>query len=165
MNKIISTWIIFHGITDLFLPIKQWMPFYLLSPVYAILPKRLLYTTTFLKSIIHFYNDRIFDIKTITFGLFLLLYYGKYRLSQYIILIYMSLIHVPIHFYRIELSDSQILFLILIYIYFYKIQYLHNKIDKIIKNGGIIDNNIDKLLLGVINSHILCNFCKNCHIY
>ena len=165
MNKIIYTWIAFHGITDIFLPIKKWMPFYLLSPVYAILPKRLLYTTTFFKSIIHFYEDCIFNITTISLGLFLLLYYGKHRLSQYIILTYMSLIHVPIHFYRIELSDSQILFLIIIYIIFYKIQYLHNKIEKLIKNGGIIDNNIDKLLLGVINSHILCNLSKNVCFY
>lgn len=165
MNKIISTWIIFHGITDIFLPIKHWLPFYLLSPVYAIIPNKLLYTTTFLKSIIHFYGDQIFDIKFISFGLFLLLYYGKHRLSQYIILSYMSLIHVPIHFYRIELNDNQILFLLCIYIFFYKIDYLHNKIDKIVKNGGMIDNNIDKLLLGVINSHILCNLWKNCSIY
>ena len=77
----------------------------------------------------------------------------------------MSLIHVPIHFYRIELNDNQILFLLFIYLIFYKIDYLHNKIDKIVKNGGIIDNNIDKLLLGVINSHILCNLWKNCSIY
>lgn len=165
MNKIISTWILFHGITDIFLPIKHWLPFYLLSPVYAIIPNKLLYTTTFLKSIIHFYDDLIFDVKTISFGLFLLLYYGKYRLSQYVILTYMSLIHVPIHFYRIELNRNQILFLLFIYLTFYKINFLHNNIDKIVKNGGIINNNIDKLLLGVINSHILCNFCKNVYFY
>ena len=165
MNKIISTWIAFHGITDIFLPIRKWLPFYLLSPVYAILPKRLLYTTTFLKSVIHFYEDCIFDITTISFGLFLLLYYGKYRLSHYIILTYMSLIHVPIHLYRIELNDSQIVFLIIMFTVFYKIDILHRKIENIVINGGKIENNIDKLLIGIVNSHILCNFCKNARIY
>lgn len=165
MNKIIYTWIAFHGITDIFMPIRKWLPFYLLSPVYAILPKRLLYTTTFLKSVIHFYEDCIFDITTISFGLFLLLYYGKYRLSQYIILSYMSLIHVPIHLYRIELNDCQIVFLIFMFSVFYKINILHKKIENIVINGGIIDNNVDKLLIGIVNSHILCNFCKNAHIY
>ena len=165
MNKIISTWITFHGITDLFLPIRTWLPFYILSPVYAILPKRLLYTTTLLKSIIHFYYDNIFDIKTISIGLILLLYYRKCKLSQYIIITYMSLIHVPVHLYRIELNCSQMVFLLFVYIIFYKLDILHRKIEDIVKNGGKIDNNIDKLLIGIINSHILCNFCKNVHFY
>ena len=165
MNKIISTWIAFHGITDIFMPLRKWLPFYLLSPVYAILPKRLLYTTTFIKSVIHFYEDCIFDIKTISFALFLLLYYGKHRLSQYIILTYMSLIHVPIHLYRIEPNNSQIVFLIFMFSVFYKIDILHRKIENIVINGGKIENNIDKLLIGIVNSHILCNSCKNAHNY
>lgn len=165
MNKIISTWIIFHGITDIFLPISNWLPFYLLTPIYIIVPNKILYTTTFLKSIIHFYYDGILDIQTICFSLCFLLYYRKYRLSQYILYIYMSLFHVPIHLSKLYLNYYEILFLICVYIVFYKIDYLHIKINKIIKNGGVIDDNIDKLLIGVINSHILCNLSKNAHIY
>ena len=48
---------------------------------------------------------------------------------------------------------------------FYKIDILHKKIENIVINGGKIENNIDKLLIGIVNSHILCNFCKNARIY
>ena len=161
MNKIISTWIIFHGITDIFLPIHIWLPFYLLSPLYIVLPNKLLYLITFIKSIIHFKNDYIFDIKYIFFGLLFLLYYGKYKISQNILIFYMSLIHVPIHIYKFNPNNHKILYLIGFYIIFYNINYLHKKIGKIIENGGKITDNIDKLLLGIVNAHIWCNLCIN----
>ena len=64
----------------------------------------------------------------------------------------MSLIHVPIHLYRIELNCSQCFYYI--YIIFYKIDILHRKIENIVKNGGKIDN-IDKLLIGIVNSYFV----------
>ena len=70
----------------------------------------------------------------------------------------MSLIHVPIHFMNINLTFYTLLLLMTTFVIFYHCSLLMNTLDQIIVNGGRLPNNIEhKLLLGVINAHIVCN--------
>ena len=75
-----------------------------------------------------------------------------------LILGYMSLIHVPLHLSRIQLDYYTILVLMITYTFMYHFTYLLHVTDTIIKSGGTLPNTYShKLLLGVINAHILTN--------
>ena len=156
MNKCILSWIAFHGITDIFT--DNWYYFYLFSPLCIFLSQDVVNTVTFVLTIIHFNQDDIVPLEILIQSLLFLVYFGEYRFSQYLILSYMSLVHVPLHLSRIQLDYYKILVLMMTYTFMYHFTYLIHVIDTIIKSGGRLPNTYShKLLLGVINSHILTN--------
>ena len=158
MKNLIYSWISFHGITDLLLPFHYWGPIYTLSTISTFLPMNILNSITFLLSCIHFSYDLLLTIPQIGLALFSLLTRGDSKWSQSILLSYMSLIHVPIHFMNINLTFYTLLLLMTTFVIFYHCSLLMNTLDQIIVNGGRLPNNIEhKLLLGVINAHIVCN--------
>jgi hypothetical protein len=156
MNKCILAWISFHGITDIFT--DHWIPFYMFSPLCIFISQDVLNTITFVSTIIHFNQDDILPMEVIIQVLLYLIYFGKYKISQYLILGYMTLIHVPIHLSRVQLDNVTIMILMVTYMFIYHFTYLLNVLDIIIKSGGKLPNTYThKLLLGVINAHILSN--------
>ena len=119
---------------------------------------RLLNFITIILSSIHFSNDNFINIPCMFFILISLLYYGSYKWSQYIALFYMSFIHTPLHFYRLQLSTIEYIIPIFSFIIIYKMSYLNHILITIIQSGGKQPNSmIHKLLLGIINAHIICN--------
>jgi hypothetical protein len=161
MKNLIYSWISFHGITDLLLPFHYWFPTYTLSTISTFLPMNVLNSITFSLSCIHFSYDLLLTIPQICLSLFFLLSYGKSKWSQSILLSYMSLIHVPIHFMNINLTFYTLLLLMTTFIIFYHCSLLMNTLDLIVMSGGPLPNNIKhKLLLGVINAHIITNLLQ-----
>ena len=162
MKNLIYSWISFHGITDILLPFHTWFPIYSLSTISLFLPMNVLNSITFLLSCIHFSYDYLLTIPQIAFSLLVLLYHGTNIWSQIILLAYMSLIHVPIHFIDINLTFHTQLLLIITFIIFYYCNLLMNTLNQIIISGGLLPNNTEhKLLLGVINAHIVTNLLNN----
>ena len=159
MDRYIYTWIAFHGITDILLPLEIWLPFYIISPITLFIPFDILNFITILLSTLHFSYDLYFiNYFDMLLLLLILLYFGEYKFSQYIIISYMSLIHIPLHLYKINYDYFNILLLLLTYFIFYNLDLLMNNIKIILESGGRLpNNNYHKLLLGVINSHILTN--------
>ena len=160
MNKYIYTWVSFHGITDILLPINIWCPIYTLSLLSYFLPINILNFITILTSTLHFSNDLYFlNSDDILLCLLILLYFGEYKFSQYMILSYMSIIHVPIHLIKLHYDYYTISLLLYTYMIFYNIDILQDNLKKIIESGGRLPNNkYHKLLLGVINAHTICNY-------
>lgn len=157
MNKFINTWIAFHGITDILLPIYIWFPIYSISTLSIFIPINILNLITIITSAFHFSQDIIYlnYIETLSV-LLILLYYGEYKLSQNIMISYMSLIHTPLHLYHINHNYITISLLFSTYIVFYNVDILQIILKKIIESGGRLpNNNIHKILLGIINAHIL----------
>ena len=162
MKKLIYSWISFHGITDVLVPLHIWFPTYALSTISLFIPMNILNSITFTLSCIHFSYDYLLTFPQIAFSLLLLLYYGKETWSQIILLTYMSLIHVPIHFINIHLTFHVVLLLMITFIIFYHCNLLMNTMDQIIISGGFLPSNKEhKLLLGVINAHIVTNLLHN----
>ena len=162
MKKLIYSWISFHGITDVLVPLHIWFPTYSLSTISLFIPMNILNSITIALSCIHFYYDYLLTFPQIAFSLLILLYYGKETWSQIILLTYMSVIHVPIHFMSINIDIYCLLLLMITFIIFYHCDLLMNTLDQIIISGGFLpDNKEHKLLLGVINSHIVTNLLHN----
>jgi hypothetical protein len=159
MERYIYTWIAFHGITDILLPLKIWLPFYIISPITLYIPFDILNFITILLSVLHFSYDLYFiNYFDILLVLLVLLYFGEYKFSQYTIISYMSLIHVPLQLYKINYDYFNIILLLLTYFIIYNFDLLMNNIIIILESGGRLpNNNYHKLLLGIINAHILTN--------
>ena len=159
MERYIYTWIAFHGITDILLPLKIWLPFYIISPITLYIPFDILNFITILLSVLHFSYDLYFiNYFDILLVLLVLLYFGEYKFSQYTIISYMSLIHVPLQLYKINYNYYNIILLLLTYFIIYNFDLLMNYIIIILESGGRLpNNNYHKLLLGIINAHILTN--------
>lgn len=156
MEKIMLSWIAFHGITDIFS--ENFMIFYILTPLSVKLPMDILNTITLILSILHFSEDNIVPLEVILYMLPILLYFGEYRISQYIMLGYLSFIHIPIHFSYTLLNYRNIIILMLFYMFVYNFSPLLILLDEIITSGGRLpNNNRHKLLLGIVNAHVLTN--------
>ena len=85
-KRLIYTWISFHGITDLLLPIQYWLPYYMISPLYIYFPMDILNIITIITSAYHFSFDLLFiNYNTILLGLFILISLGEYKWAQNII--------------------------------------------------------------------------------
>ena len=69
MMRFLLSWISFHGITDIFLPCSQWLPYYSLCPLSIFIPMKVLNTSSIVLSMIHFYQDNILPLKIIILGL------------------------------------------------------------------------------------------------
>ena len=158
MRKMLS-FIAFHGITDIYKRSQYIIPLYSLLITSSILvPVSLLNTLTIILSSIHFSEDNIFNEYQIFFFLSVLLYYGEQEWSQNIMLGYMSCIHTPLHFYRLQLSVKEYIPCICFLIFIYQWNGFIELLKKIVVSGGREPNTIThKMLLGVINGHILCN--------
>ena len=156
-KRLIYTWISFHGITDILYPIYDWLPYYIISPISIFIPMNILNAISIFTSAYHFSYDLSFlNFNTILLGLFIFISLGKYKWSQNIILMYMSIIHVPLHFYNLTYYDYELL--ICTFVLFYDFDFLYYNIKNIIESGGRLpNNNIHKFLLGIINAHILTN--------
>lgn len=156
MKKIMLSWIAFHGITDIFR--ENFLIFYILVPLSIKLPIDILNTITLVLSILHFSEDNILPLEVILYILPILLYFGEYRISQYIMSGYLSFIHIPIHFTYTLLNYHTIVTLMLFYMCIYNFTPLLNLLDEIIASGGRLpNNNRHKLLLGIVNAHVLTN--------
>ena len=142
IQKIIYTWISSHGISDIFLPIDIWLPIYSLSILSLLIPIHYLNILTFVLSGIHFSYDITVDLEDIYLFLFILIRYGQYRINQYFILSYMSLIHVPHHLMNISLNYSIFLTMTMTSIIFYNCDLLQNLINQIIHSHYLLFTNI-----------------------
>ena len=70
----------------------------------------------------------------------------------------MCLFHVPIHYGKFTFIYIEYTFLILTYIVIYHLQFIQNTLNIIIKSGGLLPNNyIHKILLSIINAHVITN--------
>lgn len=158
MDEMLSL-IAFHGITDLYKRNLYIIPMYSLVTTTSIfIPMNLLNAITIVNSSYHFSHDGYLNKKQMLICLFYLLYYGEYRWSQNIMLGYMGFIHTPIHFSHLYLSDNEIAFTLCTLICIYYWDGLLKLLKQIIYSGGRQPNTLyHKLLLGIINSHILCN--------
>jgi hypothetical protein len=154
----ILTFIVTHGITDLFLPIDLWLPIYISSLLLICFPIYLLNIITIPLSLIHFYHDNVFSHNQLIFGLSILLYYGTNVISQLIILLYMCMIHIPNHYNHFTFTYDQYVILFVTYFIIYHLHFIHKTLYIIIKSGGLLPNNlIHKLLLVIINAHVITN--------
>jgi hypothetical protein len=161
LSKLIYSWISFHGITDLFYPLTTWAPIYSLSLTSLWIPINYLNIITLGLSGIHFYTDMYINIFTIYSILIGLIIYGEHKLCQDIILVYMSLIHVPIHLNMLEWTLNTFLLLSMTFIGFYHCNPLMNIMNIIIRTGGRSPNNyLHKMILGFVNAHILTNLLR-----
>ena len=113
LKRIIYTWISFHGITDILLPVHKWLPIYSLSLTSVFIPMNILNSITVLLSSLHFKNDLYLNEYYILTILSFLLLFGNYKFSQTIILTYMSLIHVPMHLINITYDHNMVILLLL----------------------------------------------------
>jgi hypothetical protein len=158
-KKLIYSWISFHGISDILLPPERWIPIYSVIPFVIYIPINILNFITIFTSALHFSQDLYFmNYFNILLSLFILLYFGEYKWSQYFLIAYMSIIHVPLHLYNINYDYDMIYLLILTYTLFYNLTFIQDYLNMIIESGGRRPNNIyHKLLLGVINAHIILN--------
>ena len=168
MRRVLLTLVISHGITDIFLPFEVWQPIYLCSLFMTLLPLKYINGITLLLSTIHFNNDINFiEIYQTFLILIILIYYGRYKISQNIIIGYMALIHTPIHLYY-NINSLLILGIYIIFsIIIYNSNYIHNLINTIIISISSKPNTIEhKLLLSIINAHIIINsnFIENISI-
>ena len=161
MYSLLLSWIATHGITDIFLSPQLWIPIYSLSLLSLLIPMKLLNISTYILSCIHFSYDNSIPTEYIPWILFILLYNGTHPLSHYTILTYMSFIHVPIHYLQFSLTMFQSIFVIGFFICISNIYYLQHTLYIILISGGRYPNTYThKLLLGIINSHIITNLLR-----
>mgnify|MGYP006110460077 CR=1 FL=1 len=162
-KKLIYSWISFHGITDILLPIHDWILYYSVIPLSIIIPIDILNYITIILSSYHFANDiEILNPIHVFLILSFLVSNEKYNYSQPLILSYMSIVHVPLHLYSLYYDIFTVLLLVTTYISFYKIDILMDTLDDIIKSSGRKPNNMyHSLLLGVINAHIVTNLYRS----
>ena len=157
-KKLIYTWISFHGITDLLLPIKSWLPYYIIVPLTIYIPINILNFVTILSSTLHFSQDLPLSFNNILLLLGLLISLGEYKVIQNLFIFFMCFIHVPIHLYQLNYNYYDCELLICTFVIFYNCDSLIYTIKIIVDSGGRKpNNNIHKLLLGIINAHILTN--------
>ena len=161
MDEILSL-IAFHGITDLYKRSLYIIPLYMTTTISSIfIPINLLNTITIILSSLHFSDDGYLNESQMFLCLLFLLYYGEQSWSQNIMLGYMGFIHTPHHFYNLYLTDEQyyVCFIALACIYHW--EGLLTMLQKIVISGGRQPNTIShKVILGIINGHILCNLPK-----
>ena len=160
INDFIITWISFHGVIDIFLPIYLWLPIYSLIPIITIYsPVRYVHNLIIPLTIYHFSDDLNyiypFNYPVVTFFLLLGLYYKELSIIKKILKLYLC-IHTTINIYQ-KIHHFYIyytLFVMFNLIYCYKP--LIYQIDNIIKNP-YNDNFKNRLILGIILSHTFCN--------
>ena len=161
-NKFILSWISFHGIIDIFLPIYIWLPIYLFIPLITIyLPQNYINYSIIPLTIHHFSKDFIiifpYNYLIITFLLSLGLYYKDNIISHNCVKGYLCLIHTPLNVYS-EIQSFYIYYtLFFMFLIIYISESLLIEIDKLIKNPMNQNNIKKKLLVGIILSHTLCN--------
>ena len=161
INDFIITWISFHGIIDIFLPIYLWLPIYSFIPILTIyLPENYIKYSIIPLTIQHFSNDLVFiypfNYPLITIFLFLGLYFKELLIVQRTLKSYLC-IHtaINIHYHLREYYIYFTLFAMFNFIYCCKP--LIYQIENIIQNPNDLDDLKKRILIGIILSHTLCN--------
>ena len=160
-NDFIITWISFHGIIDVFLPIYLWLPIYSFIPILTIyLPENYIKYSIIPLTIQHFSNDLDFiypfNYPLITIFLFLGLYFRKLLIVQRSLKLYLC-IHTSINVHY-QLREYYIYFtLFAMFNFIYCCKPLIYKIENIIQNPNDLDDFKKRILIGIILSHTLCN--------
>ena len=159
-NEFIITWISFHGIIDIFLPIYLWLPIYSIVPILTIYtPSNYINYLIIPLTIEHFSKDIIyiypFNYPIIASLLLLGLYYKDLLIVQKILKFYLC-IHTTINIYQ-ELNDFQVYYtLFIIFNFIYCCKPVIYQIENIIQYPNN-DNLNKRIILGVVLSHLLCN--------
>ena len=159
-NEFIITWISFHGIIDIFLPIYLWLPIYSIVPILTIyLPINYINYLIIPLTIEHFSNDFIYiypyNYPLISSILLFGLYYKELLVVQKTLKFYLC-IHTAINIYQ-ELNNFQAYYtLFIMFNFIYCCKPLINQIENIIKYPNN-DNLKKRIILGIILSHLLCN--------
>ena len=158
LNRFIYSWISFHGITDLLLPFQSWFPYYSIVPLTLYVPINILNFGTILLSTYHFSQDMPLSFNNLLLLLLIFIFLGEYKFSQNLFILFMCFIHVPIHLYQLTYNIYSISLLSSTFVLFYNCDTLIFTIKNIVESGGRKPNNIfHKLILGIINAHILAN--------
>lgn len=161
-DKFALSWISFHGIIDIFLPLHIWIPIYSIIPYITLyLPQNYINYLIIPLTIHHFSKDFIyifpFNYFIIVFLLSLGLSYKEYIISQNCLKIYLCLIHTPLNIY-LQIQSFYVYYtLFMTFLIIYITEPLLIEIDNLIKNPNNQINMKKKLLIGIILSHTLCN--------
>jgi hypothetical protein len=161
MDEILSL-IAFHGITDIYKRSPYIIPLYMTTTITSIfIPMNILNTITIILTSLHFSDDGYLNESQMFLCLLFLLYYGEQKWSQNIILGYMGFIHTPLHFHDLYLTNEQYYFCLFVLVFIYHWERLLTILKQIVVSGGRQPNTLShKVLLGIINAHILCNLPK-----
>lgn len=160
-NECIITWISFHGIIDIFLPLHIWIPIYSLVPIFTVyLPQKYIKYFIIPLTIQHFSNDLSFlfpfNYPIISIALFTGLYFRDFLSVQKSLKLFLS-IHTAINIHK-EIKEFYIYYtLFIMYNIIYCCKPLIYQIDNIIKYPNNIDDFKKRLLIGIILSHTICN--------
>jgi len=161
INDFIITWISFHGIIDIFLPIYLWLPIYSIIPIITIyLPEKSIQYLIVPLTIHHFSNDLDyiypFNYPLITTFLLLGLYFKELLIVQRSLKLYLC-IHTSINIHE-HLKEFYIYFtLFAMFNFIYCCKPLIYQIENIIQNPNNISDFKKRIIIGIILSHTLCN--------
>ena len=163
-NNIILTLISSHGMTDLIFYNHYWLwGIYLMTFIsFCFLPKLLIKIIFTWLSILHFYYDSdILGGTTVGFVLPYIVYRVKdFNTALCIENIYLSLIHVPLHYWRMWNCINSYVFIVLLISHIFMYLLIKNT-RELIENYKIkiIENDVFLITIGsVICSHIIWNF-------
>ena len=163
IDKLVLSYISFHGIIDIFLPLHIWIPIYSCIPLITYyLPQNYINYSIIPLTIFHFSNDFIyiypFNYLVITLLLSFGLIYKDNIITQYCLKSYLCLVHTPLNIYSQIQSFYVYYTLFITFLIIYISEPILIEIDSLIKNPNNNNTNIKKkLLLSIILSHTLCN--------
>ena len=159
MIRIAKSLAIAHGIHDVFM--KNWMIPYFIFPFYFLfLNERIIQGLIFFGTIYHFSKDLIFiphPYSEILLSFLLLLGYKFKNKNTIQLLVYLYLFLHSLRVLYININKKEkMLVLALFYFCVYNSDYLRKSVDDLIKKS-LIMNTKNRLILGVVFSHILIN--------
>ena len=161
LNEFIITWISFHGIIDVFLPLYLWLPIYSIVPIVTIyLPENYIKYSIIPLTIQHFSNDLDFiyplNYPLITTFLFLGLYFKDLLIVQRSLKAFLC-VHTAINIHD-HLKDFEVYFtLFIMFNFIYCCKPLIYQIENIIQNPNNIADFKKRIIIGIILSHTICN--------
>ena len=159
-----------HGINDFIYPLYTWFPIYSITIISSILvPLDILNSLLIIGTIEHFSHDMNLSFYHMSFISLPLLNYRENRYIQNFIIIYLGFIHTPLAYYKLYHKLSLINYILnsITYYIVFNNKSLTDIIEYMIYFPGKEYKNIylQKLLLGIINSHIILHFIASNDYY
>ena len=159
-----------HGINDLIYPLYTWLPIYSITIISSVLsPLFILNSFLIIGTIEHFSHDMNLSFYHILFISLPLLKYRENRYTQNFIIFYLGFIHTPLAYRKLYHKLSLINYILNFITYYivFNNERLINNIKSMIYQPGKKNKDIylQKLLLGIINSHIILHFIVSSDYY